>query len=108
MLSRITHVTLVKLFIFVTEMAFKRIALASTLLLTAKAYQTEEEDPYYYYYGLPTPENALHSGYSISTGRQAFLDGGGLGVDVDPGATLGALALVSFEFQAKTEEIDDA
>ena len=78
---------------FVIEMAFKRIALASCLLGTVKAYQTEEGDPYHYY-RVPTYENALHSGYGISTGRQAVLDGNGLGVDADPGAILGALALV--------------
>ena len=75
-------------------MAFKRIALAGCLLGTVQAYQTEEGDPYHYY-SVPTSGNALHSGYAISTGRQAVLDGGGLGVDVDPGAILGALALVS-------------
>ena len=63
-----------------TEMAFKRIALAGCLLVTVKAYQTEETDPYQY--------------YNQATSEMA--------VGGDPGAALGALALVSKEFQAKT------
>ena len=61
-------------------MAFKKIALAGCLLVTVKAYQTEETAPYQYY-NQPTSEKVV----------------GG-----DPGAALGALALVSKKFQAKT------